>query len=164
MERETSVYRLYDGNGVLLYVGIAYQVPKRLGEHERSKPWFSEVGVIRVSRYPTRRQAEQAEAEAIYSEKPRENRAPGTTTTREAPTVIADVDAVVARHMAEMKRASPVEAAAAWAQLAKDAASRADAEGAAAVSKGRSYAQVGQALGITRNGARKRYGHLEVVG
>lgn len=56
------------------------------------------------------------------------------------------------------------ESAAAWASLADYSHRKADEHGSLAVAEGESYAEVARALRMTRQGARKRFGHLEAVG
>lgn len=68
----------------------------------------------------------------------------------------------VTRHLLR-SGATHRESAAAWASLSEYAAEQADRHGSMAVEEGESYADVARALRITRQGARKRYGHLEAV-
>lgn len=73
---------------------------------------------------------------------------------------VAELD--VTRHLLR-SGADQLETAATWALLAEVAAERAERAGAAARSEGVSYSEVARAVRITPQGARKRYGHLEVV-
>ena len=70
---EHTVYRLYDAEGVLLYVGVTNSLSKRWSQHEKTKPWFGEVAVITRSLYPDKRSAYEAEVRAIISESPIHN-------------------------------------------------------------------------------------------
>jgi hypothetical protein len=76
--RRAAVYRLYDAEGTLLYIGSAYDPEGRCkGHHE--KPWWPEV-VRRVDEWhPSRGDAYRVEADAIRSETSKFNRinAPG---------------------------------------------------------------------------------------
>ena len=68
------VYRLYDADQSLLYVGLTGRGwPQRMREHLRDKPWFSSVTAVNLTKYPTLAQAADAEAKAIRSENPRHN-------------------------------------------------------------------------------------------
>jgi hypothetical protein len=70
----SSVYRLRDGNGRLLYVGVTFTATRhrRLGQHETTKSWWQDVDVeaIEWEHFPTRLEAEEAEARAIIVEDP----------------------------------------------------------------------------------------------
>ncbi|MFJ5532525.1 hypothetical protein [Streptomyces sp. NPDC093261] len=65
-----TVYRAYDEQERLLYVGISYNELLRLGQHTSSSQWAAYVAKITFQRCATRREAEEAEAEAIKSEDP----------------------------------------------------------------------------------------------
>lgn len=67
------VYRLWDENGELLYVGISKTLVNRLTQHDESQPWASEVATVTAKRYPNRDKARAAEIEAIQTENPRYN-------------------------------------------------------------------------------------------
>ncbi|MGW7283988.1 GIY-YIG nuclease family protein [Streptomyces sp. NPDC054847] len=71
--QRTAVYRLYDEDGVLLYVGITYDVPERWRHHRRHKPWWPQVAHERLVWYDTRPEAEAAETHAIVAEEPLHN-------------------------------------------------------------------------------------------
>lgn len=71
------VYRLYDDDDELLYVGVGYDVSARCRQHKRKKDWWSEVVRGSVTTYPTRRDALVAERDAIDAENPRHNVMPG---------------------------------------------------------------------------------------
>lgn len=69
----TSLYRLYDEAGGLLYVGITKSVQRRWTEHETTKSWWPEVTAATLEHYPTREAALEAERAAIIAERPRHN-------------------------------------------------------------------------------------------
>jgi hypothetical protein len=69
----TSLYRMWNYGGDLLYVGIASDPGKRFDQHSRYKRWWHEVDTIKVIHYPTRAEARAAELVAIRSESPRYN-------------------------------------------------------------------------------------------
>jgi S-DNA-T family DNA segregation ATPase FtsK/SpoIIIE len=87
---ETALYRHFDAEGRLLYVGITNNYRRRSGEHEDSKPWWRLVASTTVERFPTRKEAEAAEKAAIKTEWPEKNdlhapdRRPHPRKTREA--------------------------------------------------------------------------------
>lgn len=70
MSERTALYRWYDADGVLLYVGISVDVVRRAGQHEISKPWWVEVASATVRHFDSRDEALVAEAEAIKAERP----------------------------------------------------------------------------------------------
>lgn len=70
MATETTLYRLYTEDRCLLYVGIATVPLERLASHQRERPWWPMVRRIDLTVYPTRREAFDAESEAIRTERP----------------------------------------------------------------------------------------------
>jgi predicted GIY-YIG superfamily endonuclease len=70
---ETALYRHFDAEGRLLYVGITNNYARRSGEHADDKPWWRDVARSEVERYPTRKAAMDAEKAAIESEHPLDN-------------------------------------------------------------------------------------------
>lgn len=96
MRERTCVYRLYDANDGLLYVGITTDTAVRWQAHSTSK-WWPEVARKDVTWYAKRADAEAAEIAAIKAEQPAHNRAhadyhpPLGTSTRELRANFADV-------------------------------------------------------------------------
>lgn len=70
--RPTFVYRFFDSEDKLLYVGISYHLENRLDSHRFGKPW-DRISRIQIERFPTREEAAAAEREAILSEAPEWN-------------------------------------------------------------------------------------------
>jgi hypothetical protein len=69
-----SIYRLYDQEGTLLYIGETGRGwPQRMREHMRDKPWFNKISRVELEMHPTKEAAARAEAEAIRAERPRHN-------------------------------------------------------------------------------------------
>lgn len=68
-----TVYRFYDEEKKLLYVGVTSNPGRRMENHAAEKPWWEEVRVVLVEHFPTRDAALQAEREAIWQEKPLHN-------------------------------------------------------------------------------------------
>lgn len=75
-----ALYRHFDADGRLLYVGISRSVTARLTQHSES-PWDHLIARIEVERFPTREEAEAAERAAIRSERPIHNRTHNTDPT-----------------------------------------------------------------------------------
>lgn len=67
--RRTALYRLFDAQGVLLYVGIAFDPEARWKDHVR-KPWWPLVATKTVEWHETRLLALDAEADIVVSERP----------------------------------------------------------------------------------------------
>ena len=82
----TSLYRYYDGRGVLLYVGITGRGATRNHEHNMSKAWWPFVLHQDVTHYQTRGEALDAERAAIRRFRPPFNTQhnPGHELTRAA--------------------------------------------------------------------------------
>ncbi len=78
---DTNLYRFFDSNGVLLYVGISGRTLARWQEHKTSQPWWPRVAHVTVDHLPDRPSAIQAESDAIRTEMPTYNKA-GTVTPR----------------------------------------------------------------------------------
>jgi hypothetical protein len=64
-----SLYRHFDINGRLLYVGISLNAAARLSQHRTSK-WFNEIASVTVEHFDDAQAAKRAEGEAIFKELP----------------------------------------------------------------------------------------------
>jgi hypothetical protein len=64
------IYRHFDEDGRLLYVGKTGDWLGRNDNHRRNAPWYDEVVNITVTRFPMSEDMTRAEAEAIAKEKP----------------------------------------------------------------------------------------------
>jgi hypothetical protein len=69
----TALYRLYSSTGDLLYVGNTDHLKVRLAAHAKEKPWWPEVARKTVEWHPSKREAEDAETQAIHAERPAYN-------------------------------------------------------------------------------------------
>lgn len=69
----TTLYRLYDADRRLLYVGVADDWLTRLRQHEKAQSWWVEVAAVERVEYPDREGALVAEGDAIYRLKPAYN-------------------------------------------------------------------------------------------
>lgn len=70
MSQPTTLYRFYDAEWRLLYVGISWNPRERFGQHEDGKPWWQYVAFVRVDHYSTREAATHAERDTIREERP----------------------------------------------------------------------------------------------
>lgn len=70
---EHVLYRFYDADGQLLYVGITNSISRRFKAHASDKPWWPDVADCRIAFYPSRAALARAEEDAIKYEKPRYN-------------------------------------------------------------------------------------------
>jgi prevent-host-death family protein len=73
MSERTAVYRLFDADDALLYVGISKSFGVRWERHAYRQPWWPEVHHQTVEWRDTRKEADEAETAAIRNEKPRYN-------------------------------------------------------------------------------------------
>lgn len=70
MTKQNYLYRHFDSEGNLLYVGISINPFKRLNEHKQASSWFDKVKNLTIERFESRDQALIAETDAILNEKP----------------------------------------------------------------------------------------------
>jgi hypothetical protein len=68
-----NLYRHYDSEGNLLYVGISIYAITRLYQHSIASLWFKQITRIEIQHYPDRDSVLKAEREAIVKEKPQYN-------------------------------------------------------------------------------------------
>jgi predicted GIY-YIG superfamily endonuclease len=64
------LYRAYDAQGVLLYIGITMNPGNRFAQHSEDKPWWADVAEIRVEHFGSRKRVLAAERAAIQAERP----------------------------------------------------------------------------------------------
>lgn len=69
----TALYRHFDKDGVLLYVGISCNAMRRTEDHSKNSEWFGDVSSITIEMFETRSLAIEAEKNAIKKEKPMHN-------------------------------------------------------------------------------------------
>ena len=70
MSERTAVYRMYDTDWTLLYVGVAKRLGARWDVHAKQQPWWDQVKHQTVTWYPNRDEAEAVEETAIRDERP----------------------------------------------------------------------------------------------
>jgi hypothetical protein len=68
-----NLYRHFDFEGALLYVGVSINAINRLSQHKVAAHWFDDISKVEIENYPTREEALKAEREAIIEEKPLHN-------------------------------------------------------------------------------------------
>lgn len=66
----TALYRFYDSEDQLLYVGITHSLDRRTASHRARSAFWDLVAVMAVERFPDRLEAEAAERIAIRDEDP----------------------------------------------------------------------------------------------
>lgn len=67
---KTKLYRHFDENSRLLYVGISSSAIVRLAQHKQTAHWFDEVTVVTIVNFETKELALVAEEQAIKEERP----------------------------------------------------------------------------------------------
>jgi len=65
-----SLYRHYDYNSKLLYVGISLNALNRLNQHENNSEWYYQISRVEIEHYATLADALKAEKAAITNELP----------------------------------------------------------------------------------------------
>lgn len=65
-----ELYRQYDADGVLLYVGMSISTMTRLRGHKSTSHWFKSVVFIALERFETLEECAEAEKQAIRNEHP----------------------------------------------------------------------------------------------
>lgn len=68
-----QLYRLYDADNNLLYVGITSNVGDRFAQHSHERTWWPQVDRCQVELFPDRLSLEAGERLAILKEHPRYN-------------------------------------------------------------------------------------------
>lgn len=66
----TALYRWYDADGHLLYIGITGNLLDRTSQHNSDSSWMEFAARAAVERYPSRPEALAAEEAAIKKEHP----------------------------------------------------------------------------------------------
>lgn len=68
-----GVYRFYDSEGCLIYIGSTGDLVTRLAAHRRNATWRHRIADVKVTKYDTRYAALKAEYRAIREERPERN-------------------------------------------------------------------------------------------
>ena len=82
---KTTLYRYFDSEGQLLYVGITGNIKGRQSQHAKKAEWFSQIANATYEHYDFRNDAFRAEAIAIRTEKPIHNIAMNNTQAEQSP-------------------------------------------------------------------------------
>ena len=69
-----QLYRHFDAEGRLLYVGISLSAVERLKQHVTRAGWSAEIASITVETHPDRKTAMEAERRAVETERPLYNK------------------------------------------------------------------------------------------
>jgi predicted GIY-YIG superfamily endonuclease len=69
----TSLYRHYNSGGELLYIGISLSTIQRLGQHADHSDWFKSIARVTIEHFENRKDALEAERNAIIKERPLHN-------------------------------------------------------------------------------------------
>lgn len=83
MHRPTTLYRMYDEQDRMIYVGITCNVTNRMRAHQAEKPWWADVCRIEMERYPNQPAARAVEAKIIQTVAPVHNGGGGVYRTRQ---------------------------------------------------------------------------------
>jgi predicted GIY-YIG superfamily endonuclease len=73
-DKRTGLYRHFDTDGTLLYVGISNDPDQRYETHRTQAHWFKQINRVEVEWFATRKAAQKAELAAIKSERPLHNK------------------------------------------------------------------------------------------
>ena len=106
LEGPTAVYRLFDKDGRLLYVGVSHDPISRWKQHEGTKLWWHWVADKQVVWRPSRLAAFQLEAEIEHAEEPLFCRVPwmGNGSLSRGPERNEDLDRELASLTVELRR------------------------------------------------------------
>jgi predicted GIY-YIG superfamily endonuclease len=67
------LYRIFNSEGALLYVGATTNPGARFNDHSKIQPWWDEAAEIKLQRLASHEELALAEVEAIKAEKPKYN-------------------------------------------------------------------------------------------
>lgn len=68
-----DLYRHFDEQGELLYIGISLSAMARLGQHKRTSEWVDQISTMTIEKYNSREELKVAEKLAVAHEKPKYN-------------------------------------------------------------------------------------------
>ena len=73
MGTKTALYRHFNKDNELLYVGISLNALNRLAQHKDHSHWFNNITNVQIEQFETRELALKAEREAVLKENPKHN-------------------------------------------------------------------------------------------
>ncbi|MDV7195867.1 GIY-YIG nuclease family protein [Mycolicibacterium fortuitum] len=73
MAIDRVLYRVYDSDGDLLYLGATTNPGLRFGDHDSTKSWWPDAANITLEHFPSTDELLDAERAAIQAESPRYN-------------------------------------------------------------------------------------------
>ena len=73
MKTRHELYRHFDADNNLLYVGISKSAIARLSQHSLTGHWYDSICRVTIERFNSREELEQAEKRAIKNESPKYN-------------------------------------------------------------------------------------------
>lgn len=73
MTNRNVLYRIFDGDGALLYIGATTSLATRIASHAQTQPWWDEASEIKLKRFETFEELAKAEVLAIEFEHPKYN-------------------------------------------------------------------------------------------
>lgn len=65
-----TLYRFFNANGDLLYIGVTANAHRRITDHRDEKEWWTEIQTITLEHFPDRDSVLKAERAAIKAELP----------------------------------------------------------------------------------------------
>jgi predicted GIY-YIG superfamily endonuclease len=110
--RPTTLYRLFNAENELLYVGISASAISRFQQHQVEKDWWTSITATVLEHFDTRTQALAAEQMAIQTEGPKfnvhhnRNRSGGSCSARGRSITVPVDDDIHAAFVAEAARRS----------------------------------------------------------
>jgi excinuclease UvrABC nuclease subunit len=72
-DNKCALYRHFNAEGVLLYVGISLRPFSRFKEHKTHSGWADQIANMAIEYFPTRTEAMAAETKAVQEEEPLHN-------------------------------------------------------------------------------------------
>lgn len=74
MKMACCIYRHWDANDLLLYIGQSVDLPRRMRAHKSGSHWYTSVVKITIEWFPSQYEATLAELAAIRGESPVHNK------------------------------------------------------------------------------------------